>query len=193
MAHTWQAGFEQLAVQLGKPLEQAGQRVCALQGAVRAGLEAATERLLAASRAEAEQEVHAQHTFERIDARGTLAARRHLPSRRAPRTQARTPARPPLLPPCAAGEARPRARGERAPARGVTRRHGGGAARGARRGASRRIRGARGLSACPTRERAARRATARPSMRAVGTAGRAARVKQKGGPPTRVLALAPLA
>ena len=126
--------------------------MCALQGTVHAGLEAASERLLAASRAEAEQEVHAQHTFERIDARGALAARRHLPSRRAPRTQARTPARPPLLPPCAVGEARPRARGERAPARGVTRRHRGGAACGARRGAWRRIRGARGLSACPTRE-----------------------------------------
>lgn len=46
-------------MQLGKPLEQASQRVCALQGTVQAGLEAAAERLLAASRAEAEQEVHA--------------------------------------------------------------------------------------------------------------------------------------
>jgi len=51
-----QAGFEQLSLQLGKQLEQASYRVCALQGTMHASLGAATERLRSASCAETEQE-----------------------------------------------------------------------------------------------------------------------------------------
>ena len=75
--HIRQAGFEQLSLQLGKQLEQASNRVCALQGTMHASLDAATERLLSASRAEAELEVHRHIDIEACGAnpRAALAPR----------------------------------------------------------------------------------------------------------------------
>ena len=87
-AYIWQAGFEQLSLQLGKQLEQASNRVCALQGTMHASLDAATERLLSASRAEAELEVH-RHRHRGV---------RLKPSRR-PGTSHRAPRAPPRAPP----------------------------------------------------------------------------------------------
>ena len=142
-AYIWQAGFEQLSLQLGKQLEQASNRVCALQGTMHASLDAATERLLSASRAEAELEVHSKYMGIEACGSNPLAPPWHL----APCSS--RPTSRPALAPRVAGEARPRARRECAPARGVSQRHRRCAACGARRAAS-------GMSACVTLERPTR-------------------------------------
>ena len=102
-AYIWQAGFEQLSLQLGKQLEQASNRVCALQGTMHASLDAATERLLSASRAEAELEVHSKYMGIEACGSNPLAPPWHLapcsshPASHAPRDPPRTD--PPRTPP----------------------------------------------------------------------------------------------
>ena len=72
---------------LGKHLGQASYRVCALQGTMHASLDAATERLLSASRAEAEQEVfiHVHRRVRLTPSRRALAPCSSAPPRTPPR------------------------------------------------------------------------------------------------------------